>query len=126
MGQGTRRTLRAPRRLRRPSAGRAFAHGQRLVKALRLVLEAYVLFDRDASGTIDRVEVLSMVDESAGRLRGVGRGRQRAALARAVDGAGLGTAMGRSRSRSSCTRSCRCAQWGKGSLCVHAGARSGV
>lgn len=53
-----------------------FAHGQRLVKALRLVLEAYVLFDRDASGTIDRNEVLGMIDESTkgAGVKGTGAG----------------------------------------------------
>ena len=34
--------------------------GQRLVKALKLVLEAYCLFDRDGSGAIDKEEVLAM------------------------------------------------------------------
>lgn len=45
------------------------AHGVRLVKALRVVLEAYVLFDRDASGTIDRNEVLEMIDEENSKAK---------------------------------------------------------
>lgn len=43
-----------------PSSGTdsaLMAQGLRLVKALRIILEAYVLFDRDGSGTIDRDEV---------------------------------------------------------------------
>ena len=40
-----------------------YESGRRLVRALRLVLEAYVLFDTDASGTIDREEVLAIIDE---------------------------------------------------------------
>ena len=42
-----------------------YGRGQRLVKALRLVLEAYVLFDKDGSGTIDRGEVLAMLNEES-------------------------------------------------------------
>jgi hypothetical protein len=49
---------------------------QRLVMALRIVLEAYVLFDADASGTIDRDEVLSMIDEQAGKSSAGKKGRR--------------------------------------------------
>jgi Ca2+-binding EF-hand superfamily protein len=51
--------------------------GRHLVNALKLVLEAYILFDRDGSGTIDKNEVLAMVEEenkkakaAAGKKRG--------------------------------------------------------
>lgn len=47
----------------------ARAKGQRLVKALKLVLEAYCLFDKDGSGTIDKNEVLAMVDEENRKAR---------------------------------------------------------
>jgi hypothetical protein len=52
-----------------------YARGQKLVKALRLVLEAYILFDADASGTIDKEEVLAMIRE-----KGSGGGRNNALL----------------------------------------------
>ena len=45
------------------------SQGQKLVKALQHVLEAYVLFDADASGTIEKEEVLGMVAE-----KGPGKG----------------------------------------------------
>jgi len=44
--------------------------GQKLVKALQHVLEAYVLFDADASGTIDREEVLNIIAEKGAKKRG--------------------------------------------------------
>ena len=47
-----------------------FAQGQKLVKALQHVLEAYVLFDADASGTIDRDEVLNIIAEKGAKKRG--------------------------------------------------------
>lgn len=43
--------------------------GRHLVNALKLVLEAYILFDTDGSGTIDREEVLAMVDEENRRAK---------------------------------------------------------
>jgi len=37
--------------------------GQELVNAMQLVLECYVMFDKDGSGTIDRSEVMQMIKE---------------------------------------------------------------
>lgn len=53
-----------------------YGPGRRLVAALRLVLEAYILFDADGSGTIDRNEVLAIVDEEnrkASETHGLGK-----------------------------------------------------
>lgn len=44
------------------SASALYGRGKRLVKALKLILEAYILFDADGSGTIDRAEVLAIID----------------------------------------------------------------
>jgi calcium-binding protein CML len=41
--------------------------GQELVSAMQLVLECYVMFDKDGSGTIDRNEVMQMINEDAER-----------------------------------------------------------
>jgi len=54
-----------------------YAQGMRLVRALRIILEAYVLFDRDGSGTIDRTEVLAMIeDESRKQTNSSGRRKE--------------------------------------------------
>jgi len=50
-----------------PAEAVLMAQGQRLVKALRIILEAYVLFDRDGSGTIDRGEVLAMIENETAK-----------------------------------------------------------
>ena len=39
--------------------------GKMLVSAMQIVLECYVLFDKDGSGTIDKNEVLAMIDEAS-------------------------------------------------------------
>lgn len=44
--------------------------GARLIQALQWVLEAWVLFDADASGTLDKDEVLGMIREHGGSGRG--------------------------------------------------------
>ena len=71
--------------------------GRTLVRALRLVLEAYVLFDTDASGTIDRAEVLAIIDAenllasralAAGRAGGSGRRGQAGGGGSELGGAG--------------------------------------
>lgn len=43
--------------------------GSAMIKALRLVVEAYCIFDNDGSGTIDKDEVLNMLDEENRRAR---------------------------------------------------------
>lgn len=43
--------------------------GAELVKGLKLVIEAWILFDKDGSGYIDREEVLAMIDEENMRIR---------------------------------------------------------
>lgn len=43
--------------------------GAELVKALKLVIEAWILFDNDGSGYIDREEVLAMIDQENIRTR---------------------------------------------------------
>ena len=58
------------------TSAQLFDSGRSLVRALRLVLEAFLLFDVDASGTIDRNEVLAIIDaenQSAGRMLAAGR-----------------------------------------------------
>ena len=50
--------------------------GERLVKALKIILEAYVLFDKDGNGSIDKAEVLAMIEEegkSKAGEKGAGR-----------------------------------------------------
>ena len=47
--------------------------GRHLVNALKLVLEAYILFDNDGSGSIDRNEVLRMIDEENRKAKATGK-----------------------------------------------------
>jgi len=64
----------------------AIAERQRqLVSAMHIVLDAYVLFDKDGNGSIDREEVLAMIDDetmhesddkaAAGRRKGAAQAR---------------------------------------------------
>jgi Ca2+-binding EF-hand superfamily protein len=54
-----------------PTVGGTWAkeRGSAMIKALRLVVEAYCIFDNDGSGTIDKDEVFSMLDEENRRAR---------------------------------------------------------
>jgi len=40
--------------------------GKELVEAIRIAVEAYLLFDADANGTIDREEVLAIITDGGG------------------------------------------------------------
>mmetsp|Transcript_6289 Transcript_6289/g.20028 ORF Transcript_6289/g.20028 Transcript_6289/m.20028 type:complete len:313 (-) Transcript_6289:33-971(-) len=57
----------APEGMRRDSA--LFGKGAMFANAFQLVVEAYMLFDTDASGTIDRDEVINVLCKSEGSQR---------------------------------------------------------
>jgi calcium-binding protein CML len=54
--------------------------GQELVNAMQLVLECYVMFDKDGSGTIDRSEVMQMISEDESSKAGKKTGSHANAL----------------------------------------------
>lgn len=64
------------------------SQGVELVEALTIVVEAYLLFDEDANGTIDRDEVMSIISRSSNS------GTDSKVKKRKARGSGAGTSNG--------------------------------